>query len=57
MSPQPTLDELRAQLVLAEQNLLSASMIDNWERCQRETAQAQARVDSIKARIAEAEAH
>lgn len=39
---------LESQLAAAERDLMCAQRIDNWQRCQRETAAAQARISEIR---------
>lgn len=46
----PSLEE---QLAVAERDLICAQMIDDWARCQRETAECERRIASIKRQIAE----
>jgi len=41
------------QLAVAERDLICAKMIDDWTRCQRETAECERRIASIKRQIAE----
>lgn len=41
------------QLERAARDLVCANMIDDWQRCQRETAAIRARIASIKAQFAE----
>ncbi|MCO5144588.1 MAG: hypothetical protein M9895_00265 [Aquamicrobium sp.] len=50
MTREPTLEE---QLARAERDLVCASMIDDWTRCQRETAECERHIASIKRQIAE----
>lgn len=50
LTPAPTLEE---QLERAERDLICAKMIDDWPRCQRETAECERRIASIKRQIAE----
>lgn len=52
LTPAPTLEE---QLERAERDLICARMIDNWPRCQRETAECERRIASIKRQMAERE--
>jgi hypothetical protein len=49
-----TIGTLRARLENAERQLEYARMIDDWTRCQKETAYWQAIVDGLKKRIEEA---
>lgn len=50
LTPAPTLEE---HLERAERDLICAKMIDDWTRCQRETAECERRIASIKRQIAE----
>lgn len=50
LTPAPTLEE---QLERAKHELFCAQMIDDWSRCQRETAECERRITSIKRQIAE----